>query len=145
MAARPIVRINTFFYLHCFSESRSSSGSTPSACPSATLLANSKSFNSFLFKLCKMIVDKLNMSTAYFMHISQIFSHFCEALNICFHRKCLGGVLFCLICNSQQFSFLYIITLPNDYSRIEDVHLLSQIFPHFAGVLNLDILSIQTA
>ena len=60
-----------FFYLRHFSESRSSSGSTPSIRPfvrlfvrlSATLLwclvcviCNSNSFHSFIFKLCLMIV-----------------------------------------------------------------------------------------
>ena len=59
------------FYLSCFSDSRSSSGSTlsirpsihPSVRQSATLygyqvcvICNSKSFHSFLFKLCLMIV-----------------------------------------------------------------------------------------
>ena len=34
------------------------------------------------------------------------------------------GCLVCVICNSQQSSFLYIQTLHNDCSHIEDVHLL---------------------
>ena len=80
------------FYLRRFSESRSSSGSTPSVrpsvrlfvCPSvrlsvrlsATLLGcivcvicNSNSFNSFIFKLCLMIGHTLKMCTSYFVHI----------------------------------------------------------------------------
>ena len=68
------------FYLRHFSESRSSSGSTPSVRPSvrlsATLLGclvcvicNSKSFHSFLFKLCIMIVHILKMCTSHFVHI----------------------------------------------------------------------------
>ena len=72
------------FYLHRFSESRSSSGSTPSVrpfvCPSVSLSAtlmgclvcvicNSNSFHSFIFKLCLMIVHTLKMCTSYFVHI----------------------------------------------------------------------------
>ena len=77
-----------YFYLRRFSESRSSSGSTPSVrpfvCPSvrlsvrlsATLLGcivcvicNSNSFHSFIFKLCLMIVHTLKMCTSYFVYI----------------------------------------------------------------------------
>ena len=34
------------------------------------------------------------------------------------------GCLVCVICNFQQFLFLYIQTLHNDCSYIEDVHIL---------------------
>ena len=64
------------FYLHRFSESRSSSGSTPSVRLSATLLGclvcviyNSNSFYSSIFKLCLMIVHTLKVCTFYFVHI----------------------------------------------------------------------------
>ena len=66
-------------YLRGFSESRSSSGSSPSVLLSVRLsttlcvICNSKSFHSFLFKLCKMIVHTLNMCTSYFVHISSFF------------------------------------------------------------------------
>ena len=67
-------------YLRCFSESRSSSGFTPPVCLSISLSAtflgflvcvicNSKSFDSFLFKLCIMTVNILKMCTSYFVHI----------------------------------------------------------------------------
>ena len=85
----PPSRLGTvIYYLRRFSESRSSSGSTPSVrpsvrpfvCPSvrlsATLLGsqvcvicNSKSFHSFLFKLCILIIHTLKMCTSHFMHI----------------------------------------------------------------------------
>ena len=64
-----------------------SSGSTPSVrlpsvrpsvCPSVRntlgcqvcVICNSKSFHSFLFKLCPMIVHILKMCTSYFVHVS---------------------------------------------------------------------------
>ena len=83
------------FYLRRFSESRSSSGSTPSV--------------------------RLFVRTS-----------------VCLSSTLLG-CLVCVICNSQQFSFLYVQTLPNDCSYIEDVHLLLcahliNIFSFFTGV-----------
>ena len=67
-------------YLRRFSESRSSSGFTLSVRLSISLSAtflgclvcvicNSKSFDSFLFKLCIMTVNILKMCTSYFVHI----------------------------------------------------------------------------
>ena len=53
---------------------RSSSWSTPSVCPSifwglVCIICNSnKSFHSFIFKLCIMIVHTLKMCTYYFVH-----------------------------------------------------------------------------
>ena len=92
------------YYLRRFSESRSSSGSTPSVrssvrlsvrpsvrpsirpsvCPSVRntlgcqvcVICNSKSCHSFLFKLCLMIVHILKMCTSYFVHVSKKISHF---------------------------------------------------------------------
>ena len=50
----------------------------PSVCPSVRntlgcqvcVICNSKSFHSFLFKLCLMIVHILKMCTIYFVHVS---------------------------------------------------------------------------
>ena len=63
------------FYLRCFSKRRSSSGFTRSVLPSTTLfgclicvICNSKSFHSFLFKLCIMLVLILKIC-AHFMNI----------------------------------------------------------------------------
>ena len=60
------------FYVQRFSESRSSSGSTPSVRLTATILGclvcvicNSKN----IFKLCIMILQTLKMCTSYFVHI----------------------------------------------------------------------------
>ena len=65
------------FYLPCFSESRSSNGSTLSVCPSAILLgclvcviSISKSFHSFLLKNCIMIIHILKMCALYVVLIS---------------------------------------------------------------------------
>ena len=91
------------FYLHCFSESRSSSGSLrPSVRRSVRpqhfrdfqvcVICNSKSFHSFSFKLCLMIVHILKMCTFYFVHVSFFFS-FLRGVELShfFHPKCLGG------------------------------------------------------
>ena len=74
-----------YFYLHHFSESRSSSGSTPSVC---------------LF----------------------VRSHVCLSVHPSV-RNTFGVPSLCNL-YLQQFSFLYIQTLSNDCSYIEDVHLL---------------------
>ena len=74
------------FYLRRFSESRSSSGSTPSVRSSVRpsvrpsvrntlgyqvcVICNSKTFHSFLFKICLMIIHILKMCTSYFVHVS---------------------------------------------------------------------------
>ena len=64
-----------------------------------------------------------------------------------FHLRCVGVVWFCVICNSQQFSFFYIQTLHNDYSHIEDVHLSLctpfMCFFFLFGVLNLIFFSVK--
>ena len=64
-----------FYYLRGFSESRSSNGSTPSVCPSQSLLrclvciiCNSKSFT-FIF-IQTLHNDYLKMCIYYFVHIS---------------------------------------------------------------------------
>ena len=68
------------FYLCHISERGYSNGSTPSVCPSVTLLrclvceiCNSKSSHFFIFKLCTLIVHILKMCTFYFVHISQTY------------------------------------------------------------------------
>ena len=67
------------FCLRCFSESGSSSGSTPSVHPSVCpyvrntlwyqvcVICNSKYFHFFLFKLCQMIFHILKMCTSHFV------------------------------------------------------------------------------
>ena len=112
-----------YFHLRRFSENRSSSGSTPSVrssvrpsvhpsvrpsvrpsvclsvCPSVRntlgcqVICNSKSFHSFLFKLCLMIVHILKMCTSYFVHVSYFFSYFFRGVELrhFFHPQCLGG------------------------------------------------------
>ena len=98
-------RLLTICYLRRFSESRSSSGSTPSVrpsvCPSVRntlgcqvcVIYNSKSFHSFLFKLCLIAVHILKMCTSCFVHVSYFFSFFRGVeLRHFFHLQCLGGV-----------------------------------------------------
>ena len=75
--------VGWFCYLHRFSESRSSSGSTPSVRPSETVLGclvcvicNFNSFYSFLFKFCIMIFYTLKMCTFYFVNLSWYFFTF---------------------------------------------------------------------
>ena len=70
------------------------------------VICNSNSIQSFIFKLCKMIVHTLKMCTSYFMHISFFFSF-------------LGSSFKSL----QEFSFLNIQTLHSDCSYIEHVPL----------------------
>ena len=70
------------------------------------VICNSKSFHSFSFKLCIMIVQILKMCTSYFVHISWIFSQFWRVLNLdIFLSKMLRGCLVCVICNSNSFHF----------------------------------------
>ena len=62
------------FYLRRFSESRSSSGSTPSVrntlgCQ-VCVICTSKSYDPFLFKLCLMIGHILKVCTSYFVYVS---------------------------------------------------------------------------
>ena len=109
------------FYQRRFSESRSSSGSTPSVrlsvCLSATLLGclvcvicNSNRFHSFIFKLCLMVVHTLKMCTSPFCaHLINIFS-FLRVLNLDIFpsRMHRGGSQVCEICNSNSFhSFVF--------------------------------------
>ena len=71
-----------------------------------------------------MIVHSLKMCTSYFVHIS-FFSHFLPVLNLdIFSIINAKGVPSLCNLNLQQFSILYIHTLHNDCSHIEDVHLL---------------------
>ena len=79
-------------YLRRFSESRSSSGSTPSVrpfvCPSVRpsvrkllgcivcVICNSDSFNFFIFKLCLMIVHTLKMCTSILCTFDKYFLNF---------------------------------------------------------------------
>ena len=67
-----------------------------------------------IFKLCIMIAHTLKMCTIYFVPISWIFSHFWWVLSIFFHPKCLDGVCFFVICNSNSFhSFIFKLKLHN--------------------------------
>ena len=69
------------------------------------VICNSNSINSFIFKLCIMIVHTLKMCTSYFVHISRIFSSFFGVLNLdsFFLFKMLRWCLVCVICNSNSF------------------------------------------
>ena len=99
------------FYLRRFSESRSSSGSTPSVRNTLGVpkLCNSKSFHSLL-----MIVHILKMCTSDFVHISFFFS-FLRGVELrrFFIPNALGwggGCLVCVICNSNSIhSFIFIL------------------------------------
>ena len=51
---------------------------------------------------------------------------------IALNTKTLLGYLVCVICNSNSFLFLYIQTLPNGCSYIEDMHL-----PFCAHLINI--------
>ena len=100
------------FCLRRFSESGSSSGSTPSVRrPSATLygcqvcvICNSKCFHSFVFKLCLMIVHILKMCIFYLctFHFFLIFDGF-ELRH--FSIKIAEGCLVCVIWNSNSIHF----------------------------------------
>ena len=120
-------------------KSRSSSESTPSVhpaiclsiClsdpPSASLLGclvcvicHSKNFHSLLLKLCKMIVQIMKMWTSYSVLISRFYAHIWGVLNLdIFPFQMLKGCLFHL--------FVFIKTLHNDWSHIEDVY----VFVHY--------------
>ena len=72
-----------------------------------------------------MIVHILKMCTSYFVHVSYFFSHFWGVLNLdIFSIRNAKGMP--SLCNLyiQKFLFFFIQTLPNDFSHIEDVHLL---------------------
>ena len=71
-----------------------------------------------------MIVHTLKMCTSYFVHHS-FFSNFLRVLNFdIFSIINAKGVSSLCNLKLQQYSILYIQTLPNDCSHIEDVHLL---------------------
>ena len=71
-----------------------------------------------------MIVNTLKMCTSYFVHIS-FFSIFLRVLNLdIFSIINAKGVPSLCNLKLQQYSILYIQTLHNDCSHIEDVHLL---------------------
>ena len=108
------------FCLLPFSESGSSSGSTPSVRPSATLygynvcvICNSECFHSFLFKLCLMIVHVLKMCTFYFAHVSFFLNFDGFELRHFSIRNAEGVPSLCNL-KLEQYLFLYIQTLHND-------------------------------
>ena len=71
-----------------------------------------------------MIVHTLKMCTSYFVHI-HFFSNFLRVLNLdIFSIINAKGVPSLCNLKLQQYSILYIQTLHNDCSHIEDVHLL---------------------
>ena len=97
-----------------------------------------------------MIVDTLKMCTSYFVHVSSFFSLFWRVLNLdIFSIRNAKGVPSLCNLKLQQYSILYIQTLHNDCSHVEDVHLLFCacfiILFTFWRVLNLDIFSIRNA
>ena len=72
-----------------------------------------------------MIVHTLKMCTSYFVHFSYFFSLFWRVLNLdIFSIRNAKGVPRLCNLNLKQYSILYIQTLHNDCSHIEDVHLL---------------------
>ena len=72
-----------------------------------------------------MIVHTLKMCTSCFVHISFFFSNFLRVLNLDIFLiiNAKGAPSLCNL-KLQQYSILYIQTLHNDCSDIEDVHLL---------------------
>ena len=78
--------------------------------------------HSFILKLCIIIVHTLKMCTPYFVNISYIFTFFTGVELRHFFIRHAWGVSG--LCNMllQQFSLLYIQSLHNDCSYIEDVH-----------------------
>ena len=106
---------NMSFYLRRFSESTSSSGSTLFIHPSilqffgclVCVICNSKSFHSFLFKFCIIVIFHiLKMCTSNFVHISWIFFNFWEVLNLdIFPFKMLRWWMDCVICCSESFHY----------------------------------------
>ena len=102
------------FHLRRFGESRSSSGSTPSIRRLSVRLSirnnlgclvcvicNSKSFLSFLFKFCILIVHIFKVCTFYFVHTSQLFFSFLGD----FPSKMLRDSLVYVIRNSKSFHY----------------------------------------
>ena len=72
-----------------------------------------------------MIVHTLKMCISYFVHISFFFLIFLQVLNSdIFSIINAKGVPSLCNLKLQQYSILYIQTLHNDCSHIEDVHLL---------------------
>ena len=70
------------------------------------VIFNFKSFHSFLFKICIMIVHTLNMYTFYFVEFDKIFSYILGLLNL--QNAWGGGGLVCVICNYSSFhSFIF--------------------------------------
>ena len=104
------------------------------------VICNSNSFHSFIFILYIMIVHTLKMCTSYFVHVLYFFSLFGRVLNLdIFSIRNAKEVP--SLCNLllQQYSLLYIQTLHNDCSHIEDVHFsfcahLINIFPLLTDV-----------
>ena len=89
------------------------------------VICNSYSIHSCIFILYLMIVHTLKMCTSYFVHISYFFSNFLRVLNLdIFSIIIAKGVPSLCNLELQQYSILYIQTLHNDCSHIEDVYLL---------------------
>ena len=91
------------------------SGLSSVSTPSATLLAclacvigNFKSFHSFLFKLCIMIVHILKMCLSILCTFYDLFLIFEKNLKTFFPTEMLRGCPVCVICNSNSIhSFLF--------------------------------------
>ena len=82
------------------------------------VICNSSSFHSFVFKL-SILIHTLNMCT-----FDNIFWSF--ELRMYYVYTTFGVLTLCNLCviciHHKQISFLYIQTLHNDCSHIEDVH-----------------------
>ena len=82
-----------------------------------SVICNSNSIHSFIFKLFIMIVHTLKMCTLYFMHISQIHFSFLGVLNLdIFSLEMLGWFLFFVICHLSSFHSFIIKLCINMYT-----------------------------
>ena len=74
------------------------------------VICYSKSFHSFLLKLCLMIVHISKMCTFYFVHVSYFFFSFLTGVELrhFFSSEMIRGCLPCVICNSSSIhSFIF--------------------------------------
>ena len=103
------------------------------------VICNSKSFHSFLFKLCIVIVYILKMRTFYFVHIFRPL--------FIYRGVELRGCLVCVICNSKSFhSFMFKLCIIIVHSLKICTFYFVQILlkkSYFCQVLILDIFSIR--
>ena len=86
------------------------------------VICKSNSIRSYILKLCIMIVHIEVLHLPVWAHLINIFQFLTGVeLRHFFLPKCLGAPSVCNL-ELQKYSFLYIQTLHNDCSHIEDVH-----------------------